>query len=282
MKRKMTLIISVLVLAVAGIWGVGYASDTCFSTYTSGSGSTLMVICISDHGNLVRLESPATFEQIDQTSLGNHRDGYAICPGSPPNPSNGGYDAGGVEGGFGPPTISQPNGANTFPLTIIRDTTSGIYRLTQKFSQNTSEKEVAITMTLKRLSAADCNPNCASVPMRLSRYFPGDVDNESSGNGYFARTKDSVWEWVENAPIDRPEGHGLLLENRSFGVDHATTVFTEGSFDFSGCAIFFGQLSTPTNPAVNDGKGLVGRVVFGGILSSVGSSMSRTVVYRRF
>lgn len=283
MKQKMILIIASLVLAVAGIWGVGSASNTCFSTHNFGSGATLMNICISDHGNLVKFESPAGFQQIGQ--LNTIRDGYALCSGNLPTFANvpHGYDLGGIESGFGPPTIIQPNGANTFPLTIIRDTTDGVYRLKQAFSATSLHKELTINMTVTRLSTANCT-SAGCPPVRLNRHFEGDVDNNTGPNSYFARTKDSVYEWVENIPIDRPEGHGLMLENLKFGVDHATLVFAIAHYfptpdDVAkGCIVFSGQVATPATPANN----LVGRIVYGLSLPSIGSSATRTVVYRRF
>jgi hypothetical protein len=290
MKQKLVLIIAPLVFTIAGFWGIGAevatASNACFSTHSLGPGES---ICISDHGNIVKVESPAGFEQIGQLNL--FRDGYAICPGSPPNPVNGGYDTGGAEAGFGPPTIIQPNGPNTLPLTIIRDTTSGIYRLEQKLVKKNvdkAEKDVVITMKVKRLSTADCIPDCASVPVRLQRAFEGDVDNNTGPNSRFARTKDSVWEWVENVPVDRPEGHGLMLENLSFGVDHAPVVHTVANYNPTGaglqtgkgCIVFAGQEITPTAPGT--GNNLVGRMIYGLSLPSVGSSETRTVLYRRF
>src|SRR5512139_422610 len=50
-------------------------SATCHTTLTSGSGSTYMKICISNHGNLMQFESPY--------GSGDHiaQEGYALCSG---------------------------------------------------------------------------------------------------------------------------------------------------------------------------------------------------------
>src|SRR4029077_13967785 len=102
------------------------ADNDCFASLSSGSGLTLMKVCISKDGNLTKFESPAGFDQI---GLGNlWRDGYSICTGNLPNFPNvpEGYDAGASEAGFGAPVIVQPNGPNTLPLTITRTTTDGV------------------------------------------------------------------------------------------------------------------------------------------------------------
>jgi hypothetical protein len=56
----------------------------------------------------------------------------------------------GDESGFGAAIINQPNGANTFPLTITPDTTDGFFRLQQTFSRDAAEKDVTITMKLTK------------------------------------------------------------------------------------------------------------------------------------
>jgi hypothetical protein len=126
--------------------GVGVQSASCFSTHTSGSGTTFVKVCFSNHGNLVQFESPAGFEHIRVGSFG---EGYVVCSGTTAH----GFDAGSTEAGFGAPTISQPNGANTFPLTITRTTTNGVFQLRQTFAWDTTEKDVTITMTLTNRSS---------------------------------------------------------------------------------------------------------------------------------
>ena len=109
------------------------AGNDCFALLGSGSGLTLMQVCISKDGNLTKFESPAGFDQIGQGNL--FRDGYSICTGNLPNfqtvPE--GCDAG-SEAGFGAPVIVQPNGPNTLPLTITRTTNDGVYQLKQSYA----------------------------------------------------------------------------------------------------------------------------------------------------
>ncbi len=244
-----------------------------------GSGAKTMNICISSHGNVVKFEAPAGFEQIGQANL--FRDGYAICTGSPP--ANFYYDVGASEAGFGVPVIDQPKGANTLPLTITRDTTDGIWRLSQKFSRDTKEKDLLIVMTLTNLSATN------QPVVRLQRAFEGDADNNTLANLYFGRTHESVFEWVETLDAEgRPQGHGLSLSNLSFANasnDHSTVVNTIAHYDplgagsrtGNGCIVFFNQSATPAGNAANH----VGRLIYGASIGP-GKKIVRNVVYRVF
>ncbi len=279
--------VAVLLSLILGGSGVGYADETCFSEYISGSGPTLMDICISDTGNLVKFVSPPGFEQVDISTGETTPDGYAICSGSIPGSWDRGFDS----ANFNSPTVIQPHGSNTFPLTIIRDTTDGRFRLTQNFSQDVPDLQVSITMKVTRLSIADCSPNCATTPVILSRYFQGGVDNAvNAATGYTDRTADSVWVDVENLAGCGGlcnGGHGLMLTGRPNSSGPFTTAHLILNADPAGCVpVFSGQLTTPTNPPNNNNfanyvavRGLVG---YDAALPKVGSSMTGTVVYKRF
>jgi hypothetical protein len=254
-------------------------STACFSSHNYGSGAKTMKICISEHGNLVKFEAPAGFEQIGV--LNTFKDGYAICTGAPP--ANTYYDTGGLEAGFGGSVIDQPKGPNTFPLTITRTTLDGIWRLKQTYKRDTKEKDLLIVMTLTNLSAAN------QPVVRLQRAFEGDVDNNTNTNAFFGRTHESVWEWVETLDADgRPQGHGLMLSNLSFAndpIDHTTVVNTVADYNptgggfrtGNGCIVFAGQTPTPAGSGANH----VGRLLYGLSLGP-GASATRTVVYRVF
>jgi hypothetical protein len=256
--------------------GVEPESTACFSATNYGSGAKTMNICISSHGNIVKFEAPGGFEQIGPFNV--FKDGYAICTGSPP--ANFYYDVGGSEAGFGAPVIDQPKGANTLPLTITRDTTDGIWRLGQKFTRDTKEKDLLIVMTLTNLSATN------QPVVRLQRAFEGDADNNTIANSYFGRTNESVFEWVDTVDVDgRPQGHGLSLSNLTFGSDHSTIVNTIAHYDplgggnrtGNGCIVFAGQTATPAANAANH----VGRLIYGASVGA-GKKIVRNVVYRVF
>ena len=93
----------------------------CRATFSSGTGPNLLNVCVSDHGNLITFESPSGADHVVE-------EGYAVC--SEGDPFIHGHDTGGVEGGFGPPTITQPT-AGRFPLTVMRRTTNGVFELKQ-------------------------------------------------------------------------------------------------------------------------------------------------------
>jgi hypothetical protein len=277
-------------LVVLGLCGpVAMASNSCDTLLTYGSGATAMNVCISNEGNIVKFESPAGFDQIGQLNL--YRDGYAICSGNLPTFPNvpQGYDPGdvSVEAGFGPATVIQPNGANTLPLTIIRNSTSGNYQLTQSFARETLHRAVIITMKIKRLANGDCT-SAGCPPVRLQRAFEGDVDNNTVANAAFGRSVDSVWEWIDPGSSDSnlTTGHGLHLSNvANGGATPITTVYTVadyGSYADQGCIVFAGQVTTPTDPTVTNATNLVGRLMyfFGNIPLNVTKTVK--VVYERF
>jgi hypothetical protein len=247
-------------------------TNVCFSTHTAGVGPTFMQICISSHGNLVKFESPAGFEQIGQFNV--FRDGYAICsqaPGAGPN-TNHAFDAGGGEAGWGPPIVTQPNGANTFPLTITRLTADGMFQLKQTFARDTKEQDVTITMSVVNKSVGP------RENVRISRYFENDVDNNSALSR-LSRGVDSVWGWVEGA-------HAFSLTALTFPTPHVTQLESllffrtdlVGPQSARGCAAAV-PAAGPVGPSAAD---YAGRVTY--LLGNLAKGAGKTVkvVYRRF
>jgi hypothetical protein len=261
-----------VVLMLLAIQGVALAqqkedlielqSSTCFSSHTSGSGATFMGICFSNHGNLVRFESPAGFVHLSVI------EGYALCSGDPFQPAQG-FDSGTVEAGFNPATISQPNGPNTFPLTITRTTTDGAFRLQQTFARDSVEKDVTITMVLRNISAAPI------ADVFLTRYFDGDIDNFAA-NDFYDQTLDSVW----GKESFGASGHGLMLTALTFGTSHGTDIesFTDWKrTNGSTCRPPFGSQGGP----VGEGD-FVGRLTYELGTLNAGQSKTVRVLYRRF
>ena len=111
------------------------ATDICASTFTSGSGQTFLKFCVTVNGNITQLESPSGTEFIRE---GSFAEGYGVCDVNA-NKQYYDYADGGDSGNWGAPVITQPGGANTFPLTIKRTTTDGLFTLTQLFSRNSAE-----------------------------------------------------------------------------------------------------------------------------------------------
>src|SRR5690348_4566906 len=93
-----------------GVHVITPRASTCFSATSTGAGATLFNECLSKDGNIVLYESPAGRSHM--TSL---QEGYVLCAGGDQASY---YDAGTSESGWGPATTTQPNGPNTFPLTI--------------------------------------------------------------------------------------------------------------------------------------------------------------------
>jgi hypothetical protein len=147
-----------------------------------------MRICFSSHGNVAFFEAPA----------GNYfiggREGYVACAFDTSGNVFRAYDAGPWESGWSPPTIAQPNGTNTFPLTITRRTTNNWMELKQTFSRDTTEFDVTITMTLKNTSGK-------TLFVNLDRYADWDV-SPNSGDDYTRTTDFTVEAW--DSSLRRP------------------------------------------------------------------------------
>src|SRR5262249_39740141 len=125
-------------------------TSDCQSTFTSGSGLTFMEFCVTQNGNITEFQSPQGVEHIREGSFG---EGYGICDFDNLNRY---YDYAdfGDTGNWLDPVLKQPNGPNTFPLTITRTTADGVFTLTQVFSQTPGERIVKVAMTLKNQTAA--------------------------------------------------------------------------------------------------------------------------------
>jgi hypothetical protein len=174
-----------------------YATTSCQSTFTSGTGNSYLSFCVTENGNVSTLESPKTFNQI---YLG--AEGYGIC-----DVTNGNsetfpryYDWGryGDSASWLSSSITQPHGPNTFPLTITRSTSDGGITLIQTFSQNKTTPSVKISMTLKNNSAIPRD-------LWLVRFVDIDADGTSAGD-YFDYNQYSSWGTQFGA-----FGHGLMM-----------------------------------------------------------------------
>lgn len=192
------------------------ADNSCFSTYAAGLGALRIVVCVSAHGNLVHFEAPSGVVQV----IGG--EGYALClDGAMPS-----YDAGDVELGFGPATIVQPNGPNTFPLTIIRDTVDGSLRLEQTLSPRLDRGHFQVFMRVANIGAT------TRTGVKLARY--AHLSGGDSALNRFQVTHDSA-----GGSGERPSGvFGLLLTALSFDVPHTAAAEPVDAWALSreGCA----------------------------------------------
>lgn len=231
-------------------------TSTCASTFSSGSGQTLMKFCVTSNGNITQFESPAGYEHI---RFGSFAEGYSICDVNA-NKQYYDYADAGDSGNWNAPVITQPGGANTFPLTIKRTTSDGLFTLTQAFSRNTGERIVKINTTLK-------NNVPVSKPVHLIRFADIDANNTAFYNE-FDQGVDSAWGY-------NPYQYGLMLYIATPTVNHLAN-----SLDFN--TQFADSCSLPGNssvtPALLDGS------VYAGYNFTLGASGSKTVAfeYKRF
>jgi hypothetical protein len=152
-------------------------SFSCRTFITPGHPHSLRA-CVSQHGNMHVWESPIGSDHMSS-------EGYAVCYNFPGGGFRSAWDKGGAESGWGPPSIVQPGGKNTFPLTITRTSTDGALRLKQIFTFNTELKEMFIEMQLTNISGKNLNLQ------HITRYFDGDIV-PGSGDDTYDRTQLSV------------------------------------------------------------------------------------------
>lgn len=111
-----------------------FASANCQSTFIAPGGA--VTFCVTASGTIAVLDAGDT--------LIAGGEGYGIC-----SASNQYYDLGsyGDSGNWNAPVITQPKGANTFPLTIVRTSTDGMVSLTQTYKFSNANKAVRVTMS---------------------------------------------------------------------------------------------------------------------------------------
>jgi len=226
----------------------------CQSTFTSGNALSYMKFCATQNGNLAKFESPSTFNQLHQGG-----EGYGVCDTT--NGNVGYYDWGvyGDSGNWQGATITQPNGPNTFPLTVTRTTADGNWTLKQVFSRNTATPAVKIAMTLTNKSAATRQVN-------LSRF--ADVDADGQSVNWFDTTGTSAF--GRNV-------FGLMMRNLTIdGMILGGYLVPSGTTNPCNLTLINGL------PYRGDAATLLGWTFYGG--NSIAPGKSKTVVleYRAF
>lgn len=186
---------------------------SCFATFSTGAGPTLFKWCVSQNGNVVSLESPAGKEHIYEGSI---TEGYGVCDLLTKVEYFDYAQSGAVGWGF--PTIAQPNGANTLPLTITRRTDDGMWTLAQSFAYLPAERIVRVTMRLE---------NNAGIVKRayLARFVDLDANSANGGDfqNWFDATLDTVSAW-------NPGNYGAELHTVNPEIEHYTGVFLFNMF----------------------------------------------------
>ena len=227
--------------------------------FTFGSGASRFSFCISTHGNVQNLESPATYTHITTA------EGYIACGSG----FNGSWDTGSVAASHGwnePIAVSQPGGAHTFPLTIIRQSTDGRFQLKQTFEWEPEQKELFITMVLKNISV-DTITN-----LMLARYFDGNIDN--AWDNIYDYDSDSVWGRNPSSGAR----HGLMLSAFSLAQPHFTDVERESDWFYSKTNC---PSTDPAGPPLSNND-YVGRLTFKLGTLQPGQLKTVKMLYRRF
>ena len=213
--RKMTWLAVAIGLAFNAA-GEVTASGSCFASIASGSGATALTVCLSDHGNIVKWTTPAG---VEHSTL---NDGYVLCSVGTVAPVVHGWDAGiSTEEGFGPPTIDQPNGANTLPLGITRTTDDGVFELEQRFTRDATEKDLTIAMAVTNLSSTTRHR------VQLGRYFGMSPNKQNNSPNNASSTTDSVFLWDDpHQPfVNAPRlVYGVMLTALSYNILHRPVV----------------------------------------------------------
>jgi hypothetical protein len=168
-------------------------------TWTSSNvGAYFTQFCVSEHGNITSLISPAGFEHI---RVGDIIEGYTLSISSSGSALLIHYDAGASESGWGPPKISHTSsGALVITRRTNNPSTGYVLELMQIFYMSPDDREGFIYMRVTNLSQVYV------TSVSLSRYFDGDIDNNGVTDVY-NRTADSVEGRQGNAT-----GHGLMLD----------------------------------------------------------------------
>ena len=240
------------------------ATSACQSTFTSGSGATFFQFCVTVNGNITEFQSPAGFEHIKE---GIVQEGYGICDIGTMLPlltRYYDYADGGDSGNWQAPVTTQPGGANTFPLKIVRTTSDGIFTLTQTFTRDTVEPTVKIAMTLK-------NNTKITKAFALVRF--ADIDANNGLNNFtdlFDYTNDSSWGYNNGLNL-----YGVMLSTVPTTLGHAAFVQDTAA----GPDPCFVDNDLP-NPTPWSGDGSVG-LEWSNTLNNA-KSISATAEYRRF
>jgi hypothetical protein len=175
MSKAVSLLFVLLALIALASSASAQATTTCASTFNSGVGLFSLQFCVTDNGNIARYATPAAIEHIRTGTIG---EGYGICDvGSGVQYAD--FAGGGATNNWLAPVVTQPGGPNTFPLTIGRTTSDGIWQLRQTFTRSVGDRSVKIKMEL-------FNQTAVSRAANLLRY--ADVDANGLVNNAFQAT----------------------------------------------------------------------------------------------
>jgi hypothetical protein len=242
--------------------GIEPLNTQCLDTFASGSGDEKFRICISKHGNLMRLESPAGVEHIRN---GGFLEGYFLCTDA--TATEVGFDIGLAEDGFDEGTVSQPGGAGTLPMIVTRNSLDGRFQLIQTFTWDPANLRVKIEVQITNVSGVK------QFDVDLRRIV--DLDIGAIVTGHFTNnwgeSLESVFAW-NDVGTGTLAPQGVSLTATSPKTPHFTQVVNFGDV---GC------VSTSAEPTPTTGD-FVGIVTYN--IGNIPANKTKTVsyVYERF
>jgi hypothetical protein len=201
-------------------------NNTCTYPFTTGAGATSFSWCLSPNGNIVQFVAPAGQGQVPGIA-----EGYAVCSASG---IHGEDEADYVPIPFQPAVVVSGCTGGALPCVISRDTTDNVFRVTQKFTQNKTEDEIDIDMTVLNLSSVVQN---ASQITRLTM----PANDNVYGSEIVDKSTRSAWGRLS------PNGNSLVLRTDTFAT--AATTDIVGCYS-NGCAVSCGPSSLPAGPGV--------------------------------
>jgi len=167
------------------------ATVICSYNFASGADNTFLSYCVTVNGNVLGVQTPVGQQHI----FGG--EGYGICDINS-NTEYFDYGAGGDTPNWNPPVLLSQS-ANS--VKIARNTSDGIWTLTQTITQMPATSSIKVTMTVK-------NNTAVNREVQLSRF----ADIDASGNTL--NTLDST---INDAMIFNSVGravpYGLALQN---------------------------------------------------------------------
>jgi hypothetical protein len=170
-----------------------FATSVCSFTFTSGTDETFLKYCVTANGNIAQFESPSGIEHI---AVGEIGEGYGICDGSS-NVAYLDYADDAATANWQPANVVSRNATS---VVITRNTSDGVWTLTQTISQQSGTSSANVAMTLKNNSDED-------RLVLMLRY--ADVDAAGVFNNNLDGTTDSAFGWNSAGTVS----FGLAMRN---------------------------------------------------------------------
>jgi len=222
-------------------------TTTCSSTYSSGFEDSFFQWCVTANGNIAQFASPN-----EDIRAGAILEGYQICD---VTPNVGYFDYASTDSGnWKAASLIQPNGVNTFPITVKRTTSDNHFILTQKFTQDVANRTVTVSMTIKNNTTAQHN---------VLVYRFADLDINGTFTNTFDNGVDSAWGYS-------PGTFGLQLALQTVDFGNAAKKYNLATG---------GALKACASPADPDGPVTEDGAVYIKVLVPLAAKASDTVVF---